>query len=96
MTSFKDVHEKEVTTVCFSNDGSEIISASKDCTLIMWDPVGCLPKQVVRGNLGPIHCLCISPNDDSNVTIGSGSDLYTFTKSKDTSIPNINSYFRQD
>ena len=89
-------HKKPITCMAYSVDQTELVSTSKDCSLVYWDVAGNIGKRSVRGNFAPMQCVVFHPRDEGIMLIASGSEIFTLTRTKDTSVPNINSYFRQD
>ncbi|KAF7972468.1 hypothetical protein HWV62_17884 [Athelia sp. TMB] len=64
-------HEGIVFSVCFSPDGSRIVSGSRDNTVRVWDVLsGQLALPPPRGHEGPVKSVCFSP-DGSRIVSGS-------------------------
>ncbi|KAF7972470.1 hypothetical protein HWV62_17888 [Athelia sp. TMB] len=65
-------HENDVRSVCFSPDGSRIVSGSTDWTVQVWDSLsGQLALPPLRGHEDAVLSVCFSPD---GTRIVSGSD----------------------
>ena len=63
-------HDREVTSTCFSPDGSQIVSGSKDKNVRIWDAKTGKNIQTLNGHADAVTCVCFSP-DGSQVVSGS-------------------------
>ena len=63
-------HDREVTSTCFSPDGSQVVSGSKDKTVRIWDAKTGKNIQTLNGHADAVTCVCFSP-DGSQVVSGS-------------------------
>jgi len=63
-------HDREVTSTCFSPNGSQVVSGSKDKTVRIWDAKTGKNIQTLNGHADVVTCVCFSP-DGSQVVSGS-------------------------
>jgi len=63
-------HDREVTSTCFSPDGSQVVSGSKDKTVRIWDAKTGKNIQTLNGHADAVTCVCFSP-DGRQVVSGS-------------------------
>lgn len=64
------VHENEITSVCFSLDGTKIVTGSVDRVVIIWDAKtgGIIGKPLI-GDTYCITCLCFSSDRNQIVVV---------------------------
>ena len=62
-------HSGSILCVCFSPDGTQIMSGSSDNTIRIWD-AGTVMK-LLKGHTGPVRSVCFSP-DGTRIMSGSG------------------------
>lgn len=89
-------HSKPITSLAFTVDTTELVSTSEDKTIICWDVAGEEGKRVIKGNFAPFSTVTFHPRDEGIMVVACGSEIFTMTRTKDTSTPNCNSYFRDD
>jgi WD40 repeat protein len=65
-------HSNTVTSVAFSPDGTEFVSASEDTTLIVWDTKDGREKFTVKGHEGPVTSVVFS--HDGTALLSGSSD----------------------
>jgi WD40 repeat protein len=65
-------HELNVTSLDFSIDGSILVSASKDCTVRVWDTKQQNRKHTLRGHSDWVRCAVVSP--DGNLVASASDD----------------------
>jgi WD40 repeat protein len=65
-------HEDRVTSVCFSADGTQVVSASRDHDARTWDVATGQGRMVLQGHFGPVRDARFSPDGRWVVTAGPG------------------------
>jgi WD40 repeat protein len=60
-TTFRG-HNRPVSSVAYSPDGTRIVSGSYDDTLKVWDVATGQATQTLSGHKGPVLCVAVSPN----------------------------------
>jgi hypothetical protein len=66
-------HDREVTSVAFSPDGTRIVSGSDDNTLKVWDAQTLQVTLTLSGHEGPVFSVAFSP-DGTRIVSGSADD----------------------
>lgn len=90
-------HTSPVVSVAFTPDGKEVVSASNDKTVRVWDIERGMTTRIIRGDIGPgvtgaIYTMALSPDGqwlavggmlhDDDVVLGSAVRLYEFGTGK--------------
>ena len=65
-------HKEAVNSVAWSLDGSRMVSASDDGTIIVWDPSTVKPVATLLGHFGPVAAVAFSA--DSRRLVSGGQD----------------------
>jgi WD40 repeat protein len=55
-------HARDVSSVCFSPDGSRLASACFDKTVKLWDAASCSEIRTFKGHADGVSCVCFSPD----------------------------------
>lgn len=69
-----DGHSDRVRSVCFSADGTRIISGSSDKTVRIWDANTGKAISVLKGHTGDVSCVDISRNGQRIASVSAGAD----------------------
>jgi WD40 repeat protein/serine/threonine protein kinase len=64
-------HSRPVSSVCFSRDGTRIVTGSWDGTVKIWDAVTGTEQTTLRGHTDRVFCVSFSP-DGTRIVSGSG------------------------
>ena len=67
-------HTKPITSICFSPNDEQIISAAEDNTIRLWDINSGVTLKVLRGHNEAITSVAFSPDGQNIISSGSGRD----------------------
>ncbi len=67
-----DQHRDAVNSLAVSSDGTLIASASRDQTVMLWNPATGNISHPLKGHIGSVNCVAISPN--GSVVASAGDD----------------------
>ena len=67
-----DGHDAAVTSACFSADGTQVVTASRDRDARIWDGATGALRMVLQGHFGPVRDARFSPDGRWVVTAGPG------------------------
>ncbi|ESO01771.1 hypothetical protein HELRODRAFT_188473 [Helobdella robusta] len=69
-STLSDGHEKEVTGICWSDDGSSIYSCSIDEHIVQWDIGKSSLKHKWKGNQGTLHSIALCSSQEHLLVAG--------------------------
>jgi WD40 repeat protein len=71
-TTTLEGHDGRVTSACFSSDGTQLVTASRDRDARIWDVATGESRMVLQGHFGPVRDARFSPDGRWVVTAGPG------------------------
>lgn len=67
-----DGHTSAVYSVCFSPDGTILVSSSGDYSILLWGLKKLDRKEILDGHTSTVYSVCFSP--DSNTLLSGSND----------------------